>query len=148
MPCPTHPLYGFVAKANFIYLSKGHMPNFPYRITALISVALATIIFTGCASVAISNDAIVERTAFALSLDKSAFTISNRVDESTRSSYSVAVNDGRKYNCYIGGGFSGPIRVVGDAMCSVVAGSPGAAGKPTVVPAPNCNALLKAAGRC
>jgi hypothetical protein len=105
------------------------MPSSPNRFAAPLSVALAAFIFSGCASVAISNDAIVERTAFALSLDKSAFTISNRVDESTRSSYSVAVNDGRKYNCYIGGGFSGPIRVVGDAMCSVVAGSSGAAGK-------------------
>jgi hypothetical protein len=124
------------------------------RIPSLVSltalVALSAFV-TGCASTVISNDKIIERTAIALSLDRNAFTISNRSDESYRSNYVVTVNDGRKYNCYIGGGaagFMGASSVISDAMCNVAAGSAGAAGKPVVVPAPNCNALLKAAGRC
>ncbi len=114
------------------------------RHTLLAVAALATTVVTGCASVAVSNDAIVDRTAFALSLDKSAFTISNRVDDGVRSSFSVKTNAGKNYNCYVGGSISVVGRVVSDAICNEVGG---AASKPTAV-TPNCNALLKAAGRC
>jgi hypothetical protein len=112
-------------------------------------VVLTSCILAGCASVAVSNDAIVERTAFALSLDKSAFTISNRVDDGVRSSFSVKTNAGKSYNCYVGGSISVVGRVVSDAICNEV-GVAGGAVKPAgaAAPAANCNALLKAANRC
>ena len=37
--------------------------------------------FAGCASVAVSNDAIEQNTAFALGVPKGTFTISDRVDD-------------------------------------------------------------------
>lgn len=116
-----------------------------------LSLALvsAVVFASGCASVAVSSDAIQDRTAFALSLDKSAFTVSNRVDDGVRSSYSVLTNAGKKYNCYVGGSISVVGRVVSDAICNEVGGiAPATATKPTAAPAANCNALLKAANRC
>lgn len=125
------------------------MSNISRLRIATVSVSVLAAFLTGCASVAVSNDAIVDRTAFALSLDKSAFTISNRVDDGVRSSFSVKTNAGKNYNCYVGGSISVVGRVVSDAICNEV-GVAGGAVKPAgaAAPAPNCNALLKAANRC
>ena len=106
--------------------------------TSLSVVGLAA----GCASAVVSNDAIEDRTAFALGLDKTAFTISNRVDDGAVSRYSVTTKAGKKYSCYVGGAMSMLGRQVSDAVCNDAAGG-GAA-----TSAPACNALLKAAGRC
>jgi hypothetical protein len=125
------------------------MSNISRYRAVVVSVSVITAVVTGCASVAVSNDAIVDRTAFALSLDKSAFTISNRVDDGVRSSFSVKTNAGKNYNCYVGGSISVVGRVVSDAICNEV-GVAGGAVKPAgaAAPAANCNALLKAANRC
>src|SRR5690606_16209231 len=50
---------------------------------------LAAAAATGCASIAVTDEALVDRTAFALGLAKGDFTISNRVDEGTTTRYSV-----------------------------------------------------------
>ena len=126
-------------------------------LTTTLAAAIAAVC-AGCASVAVSNDAIEERTAFALSLSKGAFNITNRVDDGLRSSYSVTTNSGKKYNCYVSGTMSVVGRVVSDAICNEIGGGvgggvsvSGGAGKPN--PTGNtssapCNDLLKAAGRC
>lgn len=109
--------------------------------------ALATsVLLASCASVTVDNKSIEDRTAFALSLDKSAFTISNRVDDGVVSRYLVTTKAGRKYNCYVGGGLSILGAQVSDAICNDAAGSAGGSSAPaSTLP---CNALLKAAGRC
>ncbi|WP_206198897.1 hypothetical protein [Zoogloea dura] len=99
----------------------------------------------GCASVAVTDDAITQRTAFALGVDRKDLTISNRVDDGTTSRYQVKTRAGRQYNCFVGGSISVLGRTVSEAICTEV-GRDGAT-RPAVAPA-NCNALLKSAGKC
>ena len=114
---------------------------------ALPCLAMAALLATGCASVAVSNDAIEPNTAQALGLAKGTFTISDRVDDGVKASYSVKTNTGKQYACYVTGGVSIVGRVVSDPMCTEV----GKAGKQTTTSntgSASCNALLKAAGKC
>jgi hypothetical protein len=116
----------------------------------VFAVLIAAALASACASMAVSSDAIEERTAFALSLKKGDFTISDRRDSGVRTDYKVQAKSGAQYNCYVTGTVSVTGRIVSDAVCSAAAGSP-AAGADNKVPSANnpaCNALLKAAGRC
>lgn len=105
-----------------------------------IYISLLTLLVSGCASLA-TEDSITKRTAFALSLDKSEFTITNRKNDGAQATYQVTTKQGRKYNCYVEGTFSyltGPDS--SDAICHEI----GASKKETEP----CNKLLKAAGKC
>lgn len=115
------------------------------------AMAAALVLTAGCASVAVSYDALERNTAQALGLARGTFTIGDRVDEGLKTSYTVKTQSGKQYTCYVTGTFSIVGRVVSDAICTEV----GKAGKPASPPAPQtgptsgqCNALLKAAGRC
>lgn len=108
----------------------------------LTSFAAFIALTSGCASFAVSDDAIERNTAQALGLAKGSFTIADRVDDGVKASYTVKTNTGKQYSCYVTGSVSQLGRTVSDAICSEV----GKAGK-TSAGAP-CNALLKAAGRC
>lgn len=115
----------------------------------LCGIFLMAALTAGCASVTVDNNSIEDRTAFALGLDKSAFTVSNRVDDGVVSRYSVTTRAGKKYNCYVGGGLSILGRQVSDAICNEALGGGASAAPPAAgASAPACNALLKAAGRC
>lgn len=81
----------------------------------LVAAALAT---AGCASVAVTDQAILDRTAFALGLNKGDFTVSNRVDEGTTTRYNVRTKSGQDYNCSLGGSISVLGRTVTDALCA------------------------------
>jgi len=81
-------------------------------LAALISVG------AGCASVAVTDDAIIDRTAFALGLDKGGFAIQNRVDDGTTTRYSVKAKSGQEFNCFVGGTFSVMGRMVSEAVCT------------------------------
>ena len=115
------------------------------RRTTFASLVLFAGLVTGCASVAVTNDAIEKNTAFALGIEKSTFTISNREDEGVKTTYLVNTNAGKKYTCYVTGTISVVGRVVSDAVCNEV-GKP--AKQATEAPKQSCNALLKAAGKC
>ncbi|MEB0012136.1 hypothetical protein QN379_17930 [Glaciimonas sp. Gout2] len=110
--------------------------------SALVAISALT---SGCASLAVSNDSLEQNTASSLGLPKSAFTISDRVDNGVKSTYTVKTNSGKQYSCYVTGTFSilGP--VVSDAICNGIR-------KPvkqtTGTSDRSCNALLKAAGKC
>ncbi|MBC7992028.1 MAG: hypothetical protein H7Z15_02135 [Rhizobacter sp.] len=86
--------------------------------TLLAALAVTAVLASGCASVAVTDQAIVDRTAFALGLDKTAFTISNRVDEGTTTRYAVKTKAGQEYNCFVGGSFSVVGRSVSEAICT------------------------------
>jgi hypothetical protein len=104
-----------------------------------------TILVAGCASIAVSDDAIEQNTATTLGLQKGNFTISDRVDDGVKSGYTVQTKTGKKYSCYVTGTVSYMGRVVSDAVCNEIGG------KQTKQAAPSngtCNALLKAAGKC
>nr|WP_286197724.1 hypothetical protein [Variovorax boronicumulans] len=129
------------------------MKNFKKRTVSLAGLAAAAFITAGCASVAVTGDAIERNTAQALGLNPGTFTISNRADEGVKTTYNVDTQAGRRYSCYVTGTVSVMGRVVSDAVCTELAGGRGqarATPAPAAAPAaaPACNALLKAAGRC
>ena len=72
----------------------------------------------GCASIAVTDDALVERTAFALGVDKGSFTIENRVNDGVTTRYSVKTNRGDQFNCFVGGSISVLGRMVSEAICT------------------------------
>ena len=86
------------------------------KMLALASSAVFIALTSGCASFAVSNDAIEQNTAQALGLAKGTFTISDRVDDGVKASYSVKTNTGKQYACYVTGGVSIVGRVVSDQM--------------------------------
>jgi hypothetical protein len=107
-------------------------------------------LLAACASMAVTDDAIVTNTARALGLDKNDFTVSDRADSGTQTTYAVRTKAGRSYSCYVTGSMSVTGRIVSDALCTEAAKAGSAPAKPTATPPkdPNCNALLRAAGRC
>jgi hypothetical protein len=115
------------------------------RRTAILSVTVLATLAAGCASVAVSNDAIEQNTASTLGLAKGTFTISDRVNDGVKSSYAVKTNSGKQYSCYVTGTVSVMGRVVSDAVCNEVGK---AAKQATRTGSASCNALLKAAGKC
>ncbi len=82
---------------------------------ALVAVALMG---AGCASVAVTDEAITVRTAAALGLNKSDFTVSQRVDEGTTTRYAVRTRSGQEFNCFVGGSFNVLGRSVSEAICT------------------------------
>lgn len=115
-----------------------------FSFTYIAAVAMA-VLATGCASVAVTDQAMADKTAFSLGLEKNEFTISDRRDDGFQTYYTVRTKDGKRYNCYVAGGFTVAGRMVSDAVCNE-AGK--AAKKPGAGNEPSCNALLKATGRC
>ncbi|MFA6053067.1 MAG: hypothetical protein WC762_10805 [Methylobacter sp.] len=89
-------------------------------ITKILFISLLTgsAILSGCASQAVTSDQLVQNTAFALGLNASDFTISNRIDSGIKTTYSVETKSGQQYNCYVTGTLSIVGRVVSDAMCT------------------------------
>jgi hypothetical protein len=93
--------------------------------TLLISL---TTIFGGCTGHRISTEPTPEaetkehleqNTAFALGLDKSDFTVDNRINNGVKVSYTVKANTGKNYNCYVtGSNIRGVGVVVSDAICN------------------------------
>ena len=86
--------------------------------TCLTLTCLSAVLISGCASNAVTDQAIVDRTAFALGLDKDAFTVSNRVDDGTTTRYAVKTRSGQEFNCFVGGSISVMGRSVSEAVCS------------------------------
>lgn len=118
----------------------------PANRLALASFAVLVSFFAGCASVAVSNDAIEQNTASTLGLAKGSFTISDRVDSGVKTSYTVKTNTNKQYACYVTGTMSVMGRNVSDAICTETAAGAKPAG--ATAPSGSCNALLKAAGKC
>lgn len=117
------------------------------KILALASAVAFVALTSGCASFAVSDDAIERNTAQALGLAKGSFTIADRVNDGVKASYTVKTNTGKQYACYVTGSVSQLGRAVSDAICSEV----GTGGKPAAGAAAagkSCNALLKATGQC
>jgi hypothetical protein len=112
---------------------------------ALIEFTIANaLLIAGCASMAVTDDSIQQRTALALGVEKGEFTISNRVDDGVRSDYVATTTSGKVYNCYVEGTVSITGRIVSDALCS----EKGKAANKSLSPGTSCNDLLKAAGKC
>jgi hypothetical protein len=113
--------------------------------------------FAGCASIAVTDDALVSRTSSALGIAPGDFTISDRTDSGVRKDYTVstmpAKGHKKTYSCYVTGTVSYTGRTVSDAICTpaVVASAAVGQSKASSVGSSagtSCNALLKAAGKC
>lgn len=124
----------------------------PLRHLSLTTVFLLTL--GGCAAT-IDQGGIDQRTSLAIGREVGTFTISDRSEESGgRINYTVKARDGAVFKCYLysATGFQRAMTFGqtphSDAICTPF-GKSGAAAAPA---APNaggqCNALLKAAGRC
>ena len=105
-----------------------------------LAIPLIATALVGCASMAVTDDAIKQRTASALNLDQSAFIISDRVDDGVETRFVARTKTGKRYNCYVTGTVTYTGRLVSDAICS-------APGK-SATPSSKCNELLKAANKC
>lgn len=98
---------------------------------------LASVLLAGCASVPEST--LEQRTARALGLQENQFQISNIQREGMETRYNVKAKGGKTYSCYVTAVYSVAGKTVSDALCSSTSG-----GKANI----QCNALLKAAGKC
>lgn len=105
-----------------------------WALTCAITVALSACGTVG--NVVTSDASLREKAAFALNTTADKVSISNRRGDMDSVKF-VATTHGRSYQCYIttvSGAFSS------DALCSGAGSVNSGSG--------NCNALLKAAGRC
>jgi hypothetical protein len=119
-----------------------NMKNLRTSASVISAMWFCTLLSAGCASVAVSSEAIESNTAFALGIDKGDFTVSDRVDDGVKSSYTVKTKTGKRYACYVTGTISVTGRTVSDAICNSSGALSSNAG------AMQCNALLRAAGKC
>jgi hypothetical protein len=120
-----------------------------------VPVSAAMALLTGCAAT-IDQSGLEQRTAQAIGRSVGQFSISDRSEETGgRINYSVQTRDGAAYRCYLYGatGFQKAMSFGqtphSDAICTAMVGSKG--GAPVPVPkaaGAECNALLRAAGRC
>jgi hypothetical protein len=118
-------------------------------------MALALAVLTGCAAT-IDQDGLEQRTAQAIGRSAGQFTLTDRSEETGgRINYTATTRDGKTYRCYLYGvtGFQKAMSFGqtphSDAICTAMAGG---AGKGTqsapAAKGSECNALLRAAGRC
>jgi hypothetical protein len=79
---------------------------------------LSLVLLAGCASVAVSQKALEQKTEFALGLPPGSYTITSRQNEGVQTRYTVKTNMGQQYNCYVDGSISVIGPVVSDAICA------------------------------
>lgn len=84
------------------------------------ALAVLVTLSAGCASVAVSDDAIVQSTAQALGLAQGSFVIGQRVDQGRTASYRVMTNTGKQYDCQVRAVLSGSVagRSVSEPICT------------------------------
>ena len=122
-------------------------------VRARSSVAvLAAWVLSGCAAT-IAQDGLEQRTSQAIGRQVGSFSISDRSEETGgRINYTAKARDGATWQCYMysATGFQRAMSFGqtphSDAVCTQMARGSAPAAAPAA--APNCNALLKAAGRC
>ncbi|BDG70472.1 hypothetical protein [Roseomonas fluvialis] len=128
-----------------------------------IAPLAATLFLLAACAATISQDGLEQRTAQAIGRTVGQFSITDRSEEAGgRINYTVNTRDGAAYRCYLYGATGLQNAVTfgqtphSDAICTPMAGGPRASG--SVGPAATgqrdrsaggeCNALLRAAGRC
>ena len=84
----------------------------------LLLISMAVGILTACASIAVTENHLIQRTSLVLDLEPSEFTISNRTNDGFRSDYLVNTKAMGRYSCYVDGFFSITGRTVTDAVCT------------------------------
>ena len=100
----------------------------------------ALVLLHGCASLAIDDEALKQRTEMALGIERKGFTISERTDIGLETQYKVTTNSGKVYRCQIGGTVALIGNVVSDANCKDF--------NTETDYKSSCNALEMASGSC
>ena len=142
--------------------------NHPLSLPPVAGLVAAVAFLTGCAST-LDQAGLEQRTGQAIGRTAGQFTITDRQEETGgRINYTVNTRDGATYRCYVYGatGFQKAMSFGqtphSDAICTAMVGSKSGSSSPAApapaaatAPAargrnasPECNALLKAAGRC
>lgn len=126
------------------------------------SIIASLLLMTGCAAT-IDQDGLEQRTAQAIGRSVDQFTIADRSEETGgRINYTVKTGDGVTYRCYLYGatGFQKAVSFGqiphSDAICTAMSSSkhkggsqaPATSGQSPRGAGSECNALLRAAGRC
>jgi hypothetical protein len=138
-------------------------PTEPIMNTRLVApLATALALLTGCAAT-INQDGLEQRTAQAIGRSVGQFAITDRSEEAAgRINYTVNTRDGVAYRCYLvaATGFQKAMTFGqmphSDAICTAMVGGktgsgnqgPAATGPSGRNTGADCNALLRAAGRC
>jgi hypothetical protein len=132
------------------------------HIRPIAPLAATLALLAGCAAT-INQDGLEQRTAQAIGRSVGQFAITDRSEETGgRINYTVNTRDGAAYRCYLVGatGFQKAMSFGqiphSDAICTAMVGrksgsgnqAPAATGQGGRSPSPECNALLRAAGRC
>lgn len=119
-----------------------------YRVLRAVLTCSALVVLAACAAT-IGKDTLEQRTAHAIGRPIGSFAISETSEETGgRVNYTAKTRDGATYRCYLYSATTfQSVMTLGntphsDAICSAMSGSR------TASPVPNCNALLKAAGKC
>jgi hypothetical protein len=130
------------------------------RLIAPLATALA--LLAGCAAT-INQEGLEQRTAQAIGRSVGQFAVTDRSEETGgRINYTVNTRDGATYRCYLYGatGFQKAMSFGqtphSDAICTAMAGGksgnanrePSATGQRDRSTGGDCNALLRAAGKC
>jgi hypothetical protein len=131
------------------------------HIQLITPLAAALALLAGCAAT-ITQDGLEQRTAQAIGRSVGQFAITDRSEEAGgRINYTVNTRDGVTYRCYLYG-VTGLQKAMSfgqtphsDAICTAMVGGKSGSGnqKPAATgqdgrSAGDCNALLRAAGRC
>ena len=163
MRAVTRRAYGPPARTQLLRPTGPIKPTTPIiRMRRCAPLAAALALLAGCAAT-INQDGLEQRTAQAIGRTVGQFDITDRSGETGgRINYTVNTRDGAAYRCYLYGATGLQQAVTfgqtphSDAICTAMAG--GQAGRGNEGPAAtgqrgrnaggNCNALLRAAGRC
>lgn len=116
-----------------------------YKLALLAAVSSSVLLFTGCCVISeqiTSDAALLDKAKFATGVRKENLVV---VKDSITSSidavqYKVQDKKGNVYRCY----FTSAVAITSDALCSKLSDD----GSEKPASEGNCNALLKAAGRC
>ncbi len=110
----------------------------------LLAISVAALLLTSCGHVSnavMSDDVLLEKAEFATGIDRNNLSLESRSGSIQAVEYTVKSKKGAKFRCY----FTSVVAVVNsDAICQEIS----ADGKKKSKRPGNCDALLKAAGRC
>ena len=122
--------------------------NIPMRTS--LSLATISLALAGCTTIQnagsslssrkVSDEVLQSKTAVALGLQASDFTLTDIVKDGMRYDYKAVLNSGGTRTCYLYSQQSIGSRTVSDAICSNTGSQSSSSNK--------CDALKKAAGKC
>lgn len=113
------------------------------KILLAVTALSATLALTSCGHVSnavLSDDTLLEKAEFATGIDRDSLTLDSRSGSLDSVEYTVKASNGAKFRCY----FTSAVAITSDAICQEISSN----GKKKSKKTGNCNALLKAAGKC